>query len=47
MVLNEIVYDYIMRSKNLINSRLNSIYKIYDDFVDIFDKIREKDKVLD
>ncbi|MGO1042419.1 stage II sporulation protein E [Clostridioides difficile] len=44
---NEIVYDYIMRSKNLTNSRLNSIYKTYDDLADTFDKIREKDKVLD
>ncbi len=41
---NEIVYDYIMRSKNLTNSRLNSIYKTYDDLADTFDKIREKTK---
>lgn len=44
---NDVVYDYIMRSKNLTNNRLMNMYKAYDELADTFDRIREKDKVLD
>lgn len=44
---NEVVYDYIMRSKNVTNNRLVSMYKTYDDLAVTFDRIREKEKILD
>lgn len=44
---NDVVYDYIMRSKNLTNNRLMNMHKAYDELADTFDRIREKDKVLD
>ena len=44
---NEVVYDYIMRSKNITNNRLVSIYRAYDELSNVFDRIREKDRVLD
>ena len=44
---NDIVYDYIMRSKNVTNSRLINMYKAYDELADTFDKIREKEKIID
>lgn len=44
---NDIVYDYIIRSKNLTNSRLVNMYKAYDELATTFDKIREKEKVID
>lgn len=44
---NDIVYDYIIRSKSLTNNRLMSMYKAYDELADTFDKIREKEKILD
>lgn len=44
---NEVVYDYILRSKNLTNNRLMNMYKAYDELADTFDRIREKEKVLD
>lgn len=44
---NDIVYDYIMRSKNLTNNRLVSMYKAYGELATTFEKIREKEKVID
>ena len=44
---NDVVYDYIKRSKDMTNSKLVNMYKAYDELANIFDKIREKDKVID
>ncbi|MGL5313405.1 MAG: stage II sporulation protein E [Peptostreptococcaceae bacterium] len=44
---NDIVYDYIIRSKNLTNNRLVNMYRAYDDLANTFDQIREKEKVID
>ncbi|WP_122640628.1 stage II sporulation protein E [Romboutsia sp. Marseille-P6047] len=44
---NEIVYDYINRSKKLTNSRLMDIQKTYSELANTFDKIRERDKVIE
>lgn len=44
---NDIVYDYIIRSKNLTNNRLVSMYKAYDELANTFDQIRDKEKVID
>ncbi|MBP1856343.1 stage II sporulation protein E [Metaclostridioides mangenotii] len=44
---NDVVNDYIMRSKDLTKNRLNNIYKTYSDLANTFDRIREKDRVLD
>ncbi len=44
---NAIVYDYIKRSKDITNNKLINMYKAYDELADIFDKIREKEKVID
>lgn len=43
---NEIVYDYINRSKNLTNNRLIDIYKTYSELANTFDNIRERDKII-
>ena len=43
---NDVVYDYIRRSKDMTNSKLINMYKAYDELADTFDKIREKDKVI-
>ena len=43
---NEIVHDYINRSKNLTNNRLMDIYKTYNELANTFDNIREKDKII-
>ncbi len=44
---NDVVYDYIMRSKNITNNRLINMYKAYEDLAITFDNIREKEKVID
>ncbi|MBS5788382.1 MAG: stage II sporulation protein E [Clostridioides difficile] len=44
---NDYVNDYIVRSKDLTKNRLNNIYKTYSDLANTFDRIREKDRVLD
>lgn len=44
---NDVVYDYIKRSKDMTSSKLVNMYKAYDELANIFDKIREKDKVID
>ena len=43
---NEIVYDYINRSKNLTKNRLIDIYKTYNELANTFDNIRERDKII-
>ncbi|MCR8746045.1 stage II sporulation protein E [Romboutsia lituseburensis] len=44
---NEVVYDYINRSKNMANSRLMNMNKAYNSLADTFDQIREREKVVD
>lgn len=44
---NEVVNDYIDRMKSLTNNRLLNMSKAYDSIADTFDKIREKEKVVD
>ncbi|HSQ88624.1 stage II sporulation protein E [Romboutsia sp.] len=44
---NEIVYDYIMRSRSLTNNRLMNMNKAYNSLADTFDQIREREKVVD
>ena len=39
--------DHIKRAKEITNSRLISMYKTYGELADTFDKIREKDRILD
>ncbi len=44
---NEAVYEYITRSKNLTNSKLMNIQRVYNELANTFDKVRERDKVID
>lgn len=44
---NEAVYEYITRNKNLTNSKLMNIQRVYNELANTFDKVREKDKVID
>ncbi|MDR0880508.1 MAG: stage II sporulation protein E [Clostridioides sp.] len=44
---NEKVNDYIERSRDLTKNRLDSIHKTYADLAKTFDRIRERDKILD
>ena len=44
---NEVVYDYINRSKDLTNNRLMNMNKAYNSLADTFDQIREREKVVD
>lgn len=44
---NDAVNNYIIRSKKLTKSRLDGIYKTYSDLANTFDRIRERDRVLD
>lgn len=43
---NEVVNDYIMRSKNLTNNRLMNMNKAYNSLADTFDQIREREKIV-
>ena len=43
---NEIVYDYINRSKKITNMRLMDMYKTYNDLANTFDQIRDRDKII-
>ena len=43
---NELVYDYIDRSKKLTNSRLMDMHKTYTELANTFDKIRERDNII-
>ena len=44
---NEAVYEYITRSKNLTNNKLMNIQRVYNELANTFDKVRERDKVID
>ena len=44
---NEAVYEYITRSKNITNRKLMNIQRVYSELANTFDKIREKDKIID
>lgn len=44
---NEAVYEYITRSKNLTNIKLMNIQRVYNELANTFDKVRERDKVID
>lgn len=44
---NEVIQDYVMRSKEITNHRLINMYKAYDELANTFDRIREKEKILD
>ena len=44
---NEAVYEYITRSKNITNTKLMNIQRVYGELANTFDKIRERDKVID
>ncbi len=43
---NEIVHDYINRSKKITNMRLMDMYKTYNDLANTFDQIRDRDKII-
>ena len=43
---NEAVYEYITRSKNLTNSKLMNIQRVYNELANTFDKVRERYKVI-
>lgn len=44
---NEAVYEYITRSKNLTNNKLMNIQRVYNELANTFDKVREKEKIID
>lgn len=44
---NEAVYEYITRTKNMTNSKLMNIQRVYNELANTFDKVRERDKVID
>ncbi|MGL4796448.1 MAG: stage II sporulation protein E [Paraclostridium sp.] len=41
------VEDYLSRTREITNNRLRNMYKTYSDLANTFDKIREKEKILD
>ncbi|MGL5693383.1 MAG: stage II sporulation protein E, partial [Peptostreptococcaceae bacterium] len=43
---NEVVYDYIERSRNITNNRLMDMYKTYDELANTFDKVRERESII-
>ena len=44
---NEAVYEYITRSKNITSSKLTNMQRVYNELANTFDKVREKDKIID
>lgn len=44
---NKVLNDYIKRNTDAINNRLVKVYKTYDELGDTFDKIRQKNNVID
>lgn len=44
---NEAVYEYITRSKNITNNKLMNIQRVYNELANTFDKVRERDRVID
>lgn len=45
--LSDGIEDYLDRSREITNNRLRGMYKTYEDLANTFDRIREKDKILD
>lgn len=45
--LKDGVEDYLARSREITNNRLRGMYKTYSDLANTFDRIREKEKILD
>lgn len=45
--LSDGIEDYLSRSREITNNRLRGMYKTYSDLANTFDKIREKEKILD
>ena len=43
---NEAVYEYLTRSKNITNNKLMNIQRVYNELANTFDKIRERDKII-
>lgn len=41
------VEDYLSRTREITDNRLRNMYKTYSDLANTFDKIREKEKILD
>ncbi|MGL5716051.1 MAG: stage II sporulation protein E [Paraclostridium sp.] len=41
------VEDYLARTKEITNNRLRGMYKTYEELANTFDRIREKEKILD
>lgn len=41
------IEDYLDRSREITNNRLRGMYKTYSDLANTFDRIREKEKILD
>ena len=41
------IEDYLSRSREITNNRLRGMYKTYSDLANTFDRIREKEKILD
>lgn len=44
---NVVVNDYIKRNTDAINNRLVKVYQTYDELAETFDKVRQKDKIID
>ena len=45
--LSDGIEDYLSRSREITNNRLRGMYKTYSDLANTFDRIREKEKILD
>ena len=44
---NEAVYEYINRMKDITNNKLMNIQRVYNELANTFDKISEKNKIID
>ena len=44
---NEAVYEYITRTKDITNNKLMNIQRVYNELANTFDKVREKDRIID
>ncbi len=44
---NEAVYEYITRSKDITNNKLMNMQRVYNELANTFDKVRERDKIID
>ena len=45
--LKDGVEDYLARNREITNNRLRGMYKTYSDLANTFDRVREKEKILD